>query len=292
MRATMQATHPTSPPEGAWSAILCDPRLGITWGVPFDDWVAEASADLRLEMWRQLGGDPDTLVVWGYPSWGQLSWQAGCQSAGVGESIDPAWPPTWWWDGERWRGWATNAGEDGYLFVVEGKHPTVAAGPYVPSRFTHPDPWSESLRRYKDGAGPAPDSRGITAGSRFAKERWEADAAVLVPGTDGREAEWLREAVEAGGMEVVPALRWGRPVEPQRGRDLAGREQRRGALAGSELLEGRRVLLVDDIVVSGVTMSDAARAVTEAGGEVAAAVCGGWTIEGRAGGRAHVVAAR
>ena len=71
-------------------------------------------------------------------------------------------------------------------------------------------------------------------------------------------------------VRVAPALRHVRRVEDQSGLGTAGR---RGNLAGAlavkplwhNVVRGRRCLLVDDVVTTGVTLAEAARALREAG---------------------------
>lgn len=67
-----------------------------------------------------------------------------------------------------------------------------------------------------------------------------------------------------------------RPARPHRVQKALGREERRANLLGvhraRRRLEGRRFLLVDDVVTTGATIAEAARAIREAGGEVVGAV--------------------
>lgn len=92
-----------------------------------------------------------------------------------------------------------------------------------------------------------------------------------------RAAGALRRAGVAA--RVVPALRLVRPVLDQAGLPgWARAENVAGALAvrAGALPEGSRVLLVDDVVTTGASLAEAARAVRVAGAEpVAAAVVAG-----------------
>jgi predicted amidophosphoribosyltransferase len=67
-----------------------------------------------------------------------------------------------------------------------------------------------------------------------------------------------------------------RPARPHRVQKGLGREERRANLRGVHRargrLDGRRFLLVDDVVTTGATIAEAARAIREAGGEVVGAV--------------------
>ena len=74
------------------------------------------------------------------------------------------------------------------------------------------------------------------------------------------------------------ALRLTRQTADQAG--LSGRERsenRSGSLVASPRLRGRSCLIVDDIVTTGATLAEAARAVRSAGGEIVGAATLAWT---------------
>ena len=75
---------------------------------------------------------------------------------------------------------------------------------------------------------------------------------------------------------AVPALRQGRSVDDQAGLDVVGRwANLAGALAVSRpaRIRGREVIVVDDIVTTGATALEAARALSTAGARVLAVAC-------------------
>jgi predicted amidophosphoribosyltransferase len=94
-------------------------------------------------------------------------------------------------------------------------------------------------------------------------------------------ADLARAAVRAAGVpsvRVVPALRHRRRVRDQSGLDAAGRRANlRGALVVRprfrEAVRGRRVIVVDDIVTTGATVTEAVRALTAAGAQVVGICC-------------------
>lgn len=102
---------------------------------------------------------------------------------------------------------------------------------------------------------------------------------VLIPST---RAAWRRRgyhpsrAVLARAHILVPplwrALRLSRQTADQVGLTATQRSgNRRGSLVASNRLAGRDCLIVDDIVTSGATIADAARAIRAVGGRVAGA---------------------
>jgi predicted amidophosphoribosyltransferase len=75
------------------------------------------------------------------------------------------------------------------------------------------------------------------------------------------------------GARLLPALRHVRPVADQSGLGLSARRANlAGALAvrrrAGRLLDGRTVLIVDDLMTTGSTLVEAARAIRAAGGHV------------------------
>jgi predicted amidophosphoribosyltransferase len=71
------------------------------------------------------------------------------------------------------------------------------------------------------------------------------------------------------------------PARAKGAQKALGLEQRaenlRGAFVASHRLDGHRFVIVDDILTSGATISEAARAITTAGGEVVGAATMGFT---------------
>ncbi len=89
--------------------------------------------------------------------------------------------------------------------------------------------------------------------------------------------------LRAQGLQVAvrASLRQGRTVADQSGLDVTARRSNlAGALAVRRpaLLRGRRVVIVDDIVTTGATAAEAARALTQAGAVVSGIACVAATI--------------
>jgi predicted amidophosphoribosyltransferase len=99
----------------------------------------------------------------------------------------------------------------------------------------------------------------------------------------GAMAATAADYLRASGLQVDvrAVLRQGRAVTDQSGLDVGAR---RANLAGAltvrrpALLRGRRVVIVDDIVTTGATASEAARALIHAGAVVAGIACVAGTV--------------
>lgn len=70
------------------------------------------------------------------------------------------------------------------------------------------------------------------------------------------------------GVQVQPAVRLVRQPQDQAGLDLAARRQNlHGSLGAARWVAGQRVIVVDDVVTTGATLAEAARALLEGGVE-------------------------
>jgi len=137
---------------------------------------------------------------------------------------------------------------------------------------------------------------GSLAVSIFAAVNGDRAPFVLVPAPSasatrrarGHDPVGAMAAVAAGYLrradlqvDVRAALRQGRSVADQSGLDIDGR---RANLAGAlvvrrpTLVQGRRVVIVDDIVTTGATAAEATRALTDAGAVVIAVACVAATV--------------
>ena len=82
----------------------------------------------------------------------------------------------------------------------------------------------------------------------------------------------VHSLTRAAGFRLAPALRQVTATAQQKSLDLAHRGLNlQGALAASPYAEGRRFVLVDDVVTSGATLFEAARALRGVGAEVVGA---------------------
>lgn len=100
---------------------------------------------------------------------------------------------------------------------------------------------------------------------------------VTAPSRAGAErARGMRHLAEAcahavPGAAVLPVLRFARRVADQRALSASGRLRNvAGSMRASRSVAGRRIVLVDDVVTSGATVREAARAVRAEGGRVIA----------------------
>lgn len=148
------------------------------------------------------------------------------------------------------------------------------------------------LLAYKDG-GRVDVVRALARALRSAVAEAQRQAARGGPGGDGGAAllpvlipstrsAWRRRgyhpsrSVLARAHILVPplwrALRLSRQTADQAGLNVKQRSgNRRGSFVASKRLAGRTCLIVDDIVTSGATIAEAARAIQAAGGRVAGA---------------------
>lgn len=117
---------------------------------------------------------------------------------------------------------------------------------------------------------------GLLAG---AVDELRTGPAVLVPVPSARSAvrarghdhalRLARAAASAAGLDAAPLLVQARRVADQSGLDAAARAANlRGALTARRPLDGLPVVVVDDVVTTGATLVEAARALRAAGGRV------------------------
>ncbi len=70
-------------------------------------------------------------------------------------------------------------------------------------------------------------------------------------------------------LRVKAALRFERSVADQAALSVEQRSSNLvGSMVASAVVSGQRVILIDDVVTTGTTLIEAARAIAEAGGEV------------------------
>jgi predicted amidophosphoribosyltransferase len=102
---------------------------------------------------------------------------------------------------------------------------------------------------------------------------WACDAVVAMPLS---RASWRERGYDAAGalaeslgrawrLPVQPALAWARERARQSALDRAGRLANAGGALQARRVDGRRILLVDDLMSSGATAHDAARALKASG---------------------------
>ncbi len=144
----------------------------------------------------------------------------------------------------------------------------------------------EALLRFKfHGARSAAEGLGLLLGRCAAEELGGAfDVVTWAPVSEKRrrrrgydQSELLaREAARLWDTAPEPMLRKTRDNPPQSGLDAAAR---RGNVRGvyeaarPERIEGRRVLLVDDIVTTGSTLTECVRVLTAAGAKSVVCAC-------------------
>lgn len=164
----------------------------------------------------------------------------------------------------------------------EARRHTVAGVP-VWSSLDYDDIPRTVLLAFKDG-GRVDAARALAGALRpalaaAAGERRSAAIPVLIPST---RAAWRRRGYHPTGMVLARsralapplwrALRLTRQTADQAALGTVERAgNRAGSLVASPRVRGRRCVIVDDIVTSGATIAEAARAIRAAGGSIAGA---------------------
>lgn len=147
--------------------------------------------------------------------------------------------------------------------------------------FYYEEPVRQGMLAYKFGNAP---SRGKVFGRLIGEDLLrrgieDFDLVSWVPLSAGRlrrrgydQARILAEAVSGMfGTEAVPVLRKARDVSPQSG--LHSPEERRANISGcyvvrsADAVRGKKILLIDDVITTGSTLSEAARMLLTAGAE-------------------------
>lgn len=164
----------------------------------------------------------------------------------------------------------------------EVRRHTVAGVP-VWSSLDYDDIPRTVLLAYKDGGRV--DAAGALAGAlrpaldAAAGAQRSAVVPVLIPST---RAAWRRRGYHPTGMVLARsralapplwrALRLTRQTADQAALGSVERaDNRAGSMVASQRLRGRSCVIVDDIVTSGATIAEAARAITAAGGSIGGA---------------------
>ena len=167
-----------------------------------------------------------------------------------------------------------------------GKAAKPALTSSVTVAYAYEDPLRQSLLRYKfQGRSYYAGAYGAMLGMQILREHLEFDVITWVPVSRKRrrkrgydQAELLAKATARElGRRAEPLLEKFRDIPPQSGIQDAAR--RKANVLGvyrmrpGAAVQGKRVLLIDDILTTGATLGEAARVLMQAGaGEVQVAV--------------------
>lgn len=145
----------------------------------------------------------------------------------------------------------------------------------VAAAWPYRGPLRELVHDWKFGGHPSlrrPLAAGLARRCEGARD-WACDAVVPLP--PGRRS-WRERGYDTAGalaaglakawrLELWPVLTWARERKRQSELDRAGRLANAAGALRSRPVSGRRLLVVDDLISSGATAHDAARALKEAG---------------------------
>lgn len=125
----------------------------------------------------------------------------------------------------------------------------------------------------------------LRAAYDFALADYDASQTLLVPIPQTLRARRsrgfypLRMLADASDLPLTNALTWQRKVQDQRGlsvqqraANLSGALKIRGSIKGASVLDNRHIVLVDDVVTTGATLHDGARALRRAGASSISAI--------------------
>ncbi|GLY89076.1 hypothetical protein Airi02_070050 [Actinoallomurus iriomotensis] len=300
--------HPTARTNDV-STGARDARDDPAWNTrPADPWKARPNGPARKAGPTDPGWETDPAAPMRDSHPADPTWKARPNGpVGKARSIDPGWetdpaapmrdahPADPTWDARlgdaAWDARPTNPAWDVHpadpTWKARLDDPAWDGGSGDPAWDAHPaDPtWDARLDdpAWDGGSGdpawrarlgdPAPDARpGDPARSAYPVDpAWDARPTDPVWGADPADSTW--DARFGGGVRIVcvRALRHRRRVADQAGLSAMDRALNlTGAMESRLDLRGRRVIVVDDVITTGATLAEAARALRAAGADVRA----------------------